>query len=304
MADMNIDEILEELEETGEVNNRSAESSLLPIKAGHDSSSNSPQSRKRINQLIQKEQRYRLKLATKTLPLTERIKAWYTNYFTNKNTQYPEMSHMVDTKLQQMMGEVHELDGIIQDIQRNGEQLFNYYNDVADSSIEDEEIVRSSSSNRTKYSGMIDALKDGMDKEDDYIRRTQLRKGFVKASVKYRHETSDWIRHNLLRDQRDEQMSYLEGALEFTSVVQTAAEISMDNAKLLGESLDRVKFIYDILPNTLRRELGIEQHIHEVKDMTGGYNEIIAGLLVEKKHKLEQNSRYGAYTARLKRSGN
>jgi hypothetical protein len=235
--------------------------------------------RKRINDAIIKDHRFRLTAATDTLPWSGKIKAWGTYLLTSGRAEYPRMSMIVDTLVRQMMEKADRLESVVNDMVRDGERLHSYVISLAERSIESARIVQESAERRLEYKEIMETLEERMGRENDRTAKLECLKNRYIAKDQYMRHSSLCIQHTVLGNLDEQRFHRMEGMRGFVLAVQHSSELMLKVSKAMNEEIDHVKFVYDIVPDVLQHKLDLDYFQKKGTKLGESYRPIHDGLL-------------------------
>jgi hypothetical protein len=238
----------------------------------------SPEPHKKYSALIEREKRYRYQLTMETMGFIEKAKAIFSYYWSGKDKGIPSMSSILKRNLEDIMDTTSQLEGILTQINSNQDRVNHYYHKVLADMRSSYDTMRSAERERGECKGAIAELDSLIGETDDVHAKITLMGQRYNALVAYRKNTVDWVESGYRFDLRNEQVKDLEGVGAFVNAMNVTSVISLTFSNILAEHFEQVRFVYDILPDVLKKDIALEKSQKKLADKVTGYKDILAQL--------------------------
>jgi hypothetical protein len=238
----------------------------------------SPEPHKKYSALIERERKFRYQLTMDTMGFIDKARAVFSYYWSGKEIGMPTMSSILKRNLEDIMDTTSKLEGILTQINTNQDRVNHYYHKVLADMRTSYDTMRFSERERGECKSAIAEIDDVIAKTDDVHTKLALMGQRYNAIVSYRKNTVDWVENGYRFDLRMQQVKDLEGVGAFVNAMNVTSTISLVFSNTLAEHFEQVRFVYDILPDVLKKDIALEKSQKKLSDRVTGYKDILAEL--------------------------
>jgi hypothetical protein len=238
----------------------------------------SPEPHKKYTALIERERKFRYMLTMETMGFIDKAKAIFSYYWSGKEKGIPSMSMILKRNLEEIMDTTSKLEGILTNVSAKQSDVDRYYDQVIDEIERSTVAMRFAERERGDCKMAIGELDRVIAETDDIHAQCQLMKQRYHALVGYRKNTVDWVENGYRRDLCKQQIIDLEGVGAFVNAMDVSSKLTLVFSNKLAEHFEKVRYVYDILPDVLKKEISLEKSQKKLSDRITDYKDILAEL--------------------------